>query len=106
MTESAKLPLVVRKNIRDEFDNKKPALIAKIKESLQMDDELEFVVDWAAIHSAILASNKKGEEHTYQKRLGEVTYWYYSALADSIGRNCDEDDMVRETITESIQSSK
>ena len=68
-----KLPLLVRKNIRDEFDNKKEELAKKFKELLG--EDYEFEVDFPALYTHADGDYQQG-------RIGTLVY---TAIEDCSG---------------------
>ncbi|KAF3914318.1 hypothetical protein AA313_de0201977 [Arthrobotrys entomopaga] len=98
---AAKLPLLTRKNIRDEFTNKKDALLDRIKE--YTGETYEFVVNFDELYPTV------NQSETYQtESIGTIAYNAYEALADELKRMTDEGDnqVAKDFFNEVVSSRK
>ncbi len=77
----AKLPLVVRKSIRDEFDGKKDDLLAKFKDLLEVD--YKFEIDFATLYPQC-------DDGYQQDSIGKICLKCMEDLLDSLKRFTDE----------------
>jgi hypothetical protein len=81
---AAKLPLVTRKDIRDNYDGKLPDLKARFKDLLG--EEYEFTTDFQELFGLI------NQDESYQKdSMGTIAYNACESLADQIKYITDKD---------------
>ena len=81
-----KLPLVVRKSIRDEFDGKKDAVIAKFKEILG--EDYTFDIDFPTLFPNC-------DEGYQQDSIGKISLDCMENLLDSVKRFTTEVSILR-----------
>ncbi|RKP09458.1 hypothetical protein THASP1DRAFT_22694, partial [Thamnocephalis sphaerospora] len=90
-----KLPFVLRKNIRDNFDAKRGEFTERFRQITGTDYEL--CVDWAKLYE------KLRDNADYGERLGEAANWYFDSLADNLERALKDDDMCREEFVDATE---
>lgn len=99
---SVKLPLIARKNIRDEYEAKKGGLLARIKE--YTGEDYEFIVDFQEkIYPNIDASQSYQAESP-----GCIAFSAYEGLADRLKTITDEgdDQLVKDFFNQVVSSRK
>ncbi|KAK6331312.1 hypothetical protein TWF730_004397 [Orbilia blumenaviensis] len=99
---AAKLPLLARKNIRDEYEAKKGDLLARIKE--YTGEDYEFIVDFQEkIYPNIDASQSYQAESP-----GSIAFSTYEGLADRLKTITDEgeDQLVKDFFNEVVSTRK
>ncbi|KAK6515947.1 hypothetical protein TWF281_004538 [Arthrobotrys megalospora] len=99
---AAKLPLIARKNIRDEFDAKKGDLLARIKE--YTGEDYEFIVDFQGkIYPNIDASQSYQAESP-----GSIAFSAYEGLTDRLKSITEEgdDQLVKDFFNQVVSSRK
>lgn len=92
MAES-KLSLDVRKNIRDEWDNKKDTIKEKMKTSTGVDWEIE--IDWNAVHTAI------DEKNSFKGRPGYAAFSTINGFVSNTAKQL-EDPLVKGAFLEAV----
>lgn len=93
----SKLPLTVRKNIRD-AEAANAASLEELNKSLPAPVELE--IDYNSLYEAI-----KEHKPDYVESVGDVSTWYVSALVRNIGCVV-KDDMTAEAFGEEVKTIK
>jgi len=83
------LPLVVSKNIRDNWEKKEPELLAKLKTATGVD--WKFDINFQKFHADI-ADDRKAQ-------VGGVVFWSMEGLVNNLVKKA-KDDMVKEALVE------
>ncbi|KAK6527479.1 hypothetical protein TWF694_004467 [Orbilia ellipsospora] len=98
---AAKLPLLTRKNIRDEFTNKKDGLIGKLKE--YTGETYDLVVNFEELYPTV----NQGESYQTES-IGTIVYNTYESLVDQLKRMTDEGDnqVVKDYFNDVVSSKK
>ncbi|CAG8476672.1 11000_t:CDS:1 [Diversispora eburnea] len=91
------LPLKTKKDIRDEWETKIPALKKKLKAATG--ENYEFEIDFEDIFMLAIKANED-QAQWYKDRLGSMTYQYFDSLVGYIERYTKKDDLVRQEFIE------
>ncbi|CAG8503199.1 7533_t:CDS:2 [Ambispora gerdemannii] len=97
------LPLVAKKNIRDEWEKKNPTLKKKLKQAVG--EDYEFKVDFEDLYLTAV-KNGQGDEQWLKQSLGEVVFGYYEALVSNIVKVTKDDELVREGFLEATENKE
>jgi hypothetical protein len=98
---STGLSLATRKNIRDEFDNKKGELESKFSTALGVSMTVG-PVDWANIVAELDKWANGGKAHDWKERVGEGAFKVIEGFCNNIERIAGSDEMVKEAILEKV----
>ncbi|KAK6342342.1 hypothetical protein TWF718_007744 [Orbilia javanica] len=99
---AAKLPLIARKNIRDEYEAKKGELLERIKE--YTGEEYEFIVDF----QEKIYPNVDSSQSYQTESPGSIAFSTYEGLADRLKMITEEgdDQLVKDFFNEVVSSRK
>ncbi|KAF3189921.1 hypothetical protein TWF106_007099 [Orbilia oligospora] len=99
---AAKLPLIARKNIRDEYEAKKGGLLERIKE--YTGEDYEFIVDF---QEKIYPNIDTAQSYQVESP-GSIAFSAYEGLADRLKTVTDEgeDQLVKDFFNEVVSSRK
>ncbi|KAG9285691.1 hypothetical protein G9A89_002258 [Geosiphon pyriformis] len=86
------LSLKAKKDVRDEWELKIPALKKQLKKVLG--EDYEFEVDFDDVYAQVIKVNEDQKDY-YNSNLGSVTFRYFESIVQNIEKNTKNDDLVR-----------
>lgn len=98
------LPMIAKRNIRDEFERKKEGLLARFKEEL-LGADVGLMADYTAIWKTLVAGNKINSDVNLEystQNFGRVLYSYFDGLASQMKSKLNKDDMMVEGFIEAV----
>ncbi|KAG8810880.1 hypothetical protein FRC17_002717, partial [Serendipita sp. 399] len=100
------LPVIARRDIRKEFEEKKDALLARFKEEL-LGADVKLMADYDAIWKTIVAGKKVNKEVDLEyaaRRLGSTIHTYFEGFIYYLKNKLNRDDMMVEGFTEAVST--
>lgn len=103
-----RLPMIAKRGIRDDYENKKEDLLRKFKEAL-LGADVKLVADYDAIWNQIVAGKKVNKDINPQdsaRSLGSYIYSYFEGAASQFESKLEKDDMMVEGYTEAVSTGE
>ncbi|CAG8541158.1 306_t:CDS:1, partial [Scutellospora calospora] len=97
------LPLITKKNIRDNWEQQIPSLKKSLKQILN--EDYEFIIDWEDIYLKVISVNEVNA-NWLKTKLGEIVFGYFESLTRYIIDYAKNDDLIRSEFVNVISTKK